>query len=64
MMKLLLFPSPQKNPLHQVFYKIADEPWKKSDGDIFEVHAQSKEAHEVNVSYEVRYYLLSTGTGA
>lgn len=45
-----------KNPLHQVFYKIADEPWKKSDGDIFEVHAQSKEAHEVNVSYEVRYY--------
>lgn len=45
-----------KNPLHRIFYQIENEEWKKSDGDIFEVHALSKEEHIVNVAYYVQYY--------
>lgn len=45
-----------KNPLHRIYYQIENEEWKKSDGDIFEVHALSKEEHVVNVAYNVQYY--------
>lgn len=45
-----------KHPLHQIYYQIEDQEWQMSDGDIFEIHALSKEAHQVNVAYYVQYY--------
>ncbi len=44
-----------KNPNHLLYYQIADGEWQLSDSDMFEVHAMSKEAHEVLVAYYIQY---------
>lgn len=44
-----------KNPNHRLYYQIADGEWQLSDSDLFEIHAMSKEAHEVLAAYYVQY---------